>query len=212
MKQSKYDTDKDGVCDAKECSDLVMINRNVTHWTDAEAVVVSSLAKIGIQVKPRELASSAAYTTIQTIKNKIPIALNAGWGRDYADACTFVGPLFDGRSIIATGNTNYPLVGLTADKAKELGVSIPAGSPFPASTPTSTPARRSQHPAGPAQRVLRQHRQEADGRGRPLGPVPVGQEHHGHGEHGHQVRVRPGLRLPVLHRHGGEQQEDRLLT
>ena len=104
-----------------------MINRNVTHWTDAEAVVVSSLAKIGIQVKPRELASSAAYTTIQTIKNKIPIALNAGWGRDYADACTFVGPLFDGRSIIATGNTNYPLVGLTADKAKELGVSIPAG-------------------------------------------------------------------------------------
>ena len=28
MKQSKYDTNKDGVCDAKECSNLVMINRN----------------------------------------------------------------------------------------------------------------------------------------------------------------------------------------
>ena len=131
MKQSKYDTNKDGVCDAKECADLVMINRNVTPWTDAEAVVVSSLEKIGIKVKPRELASSAAYTTIQTVKNKIPIALNAGWGKDFADAVSFVLPLFDGRSIIPTGNTNYPLVGLTADQASNLGVSIPAGVTIP---------------------------------------------------------------------------------
>ena len=67
MKQSKYDTNKDGVCDGANCSNLVMMNRNVTPWTDAEAVVVSSLEKIGIKVKPRELASSAAYTTIQTV-------------------------------------------------------------------------------------------------------------------------------------------------
>jgi peptide/nickel transport system substrate-binding protein len=131
MKQSKYDTNKDGVCDAKECSDLVMINRNTPVYADSEAVVVSSLEKIGIKVKPRELASSAAYTTIQTVKNKIPIALNAGWGKDFADAVSFVLPLFDGRSIIPTGNTNYPLVGLTADQAKNLGVSIPAGVTIP---------------------------------------------------------------------------------
>jgi peptide/nickel transport system substrate-binding protein len=131
MKQSKYDTNKDGVCDAKECSNLVMINRNTPVYADSEAVVVSSLQKIGIKVKPRELASSAAYTTIQTVKNKIPIALNAGWGKDFADAVSFVLPLFDGRSIIPTGNTNYPLVGLTADQAKNLGVSIPAGVTIP---------------------------------------------------------------------------------
>jgi peptide/nickel transport system substrate-binding protein len=131
MKQSKYDSNKDGVCDAKECSNLVMINRNTPVYADSEAVVVSSLEKIGIKVKPRELASSAAYTTIQTVKNKIPIALNAGWGKDFADAVSFVLPLFDGRSIIPTGNTNYPLVGLTADQAKNLGVSIPAGVTIP---------------------------------------------------------------------------------
>jgi peptide/nickel transport system substrate-binding protein len=131
MKQSKYDSNKDGVCDAKECSNLVMINRNTPVYADSEAVVVSSLEKIGIKVKPRELASSAAYTTIQTVKNKIPIALNAGWGKDFADAVSFVLPLFDGRSIIPTGNTNYPLVGLTADQASNLGVSIPAGVTIP---------------------------------------------------------------------------------
>ena len=131
MKQSKYDTNKDGVCDASECQGLIMVNRNTPPWTNAEPVVVDSLAKIGIKVKPRELASSAAYTTIQTVKNKIPIALNAGWGKDFADAVSFVLPLFDGRSIIPTGNTNYPLMGLTADQAKSLGVSIPSGVTIP---------------------------------------------------------------------------------
>jgi peptide/nickel transport system substrate-binding protein len=131
MKQSKYDTNKDGVCDAKECSNLVMINRNVTPWTDSEAVVVSSLDKIGVKVKPRELASSAAYTTIQTVKNLIPIALNAGWGKDYADPYAFVGALFDSRSIIATGNTNYPLLGMTPEQASNLGIKYPEGVTIP---------------------------------------------------------------------------------
>jgi len=131
MKQSKYDTNKDGICDAPACKNMVMINRNVTPWTDLEPVVVSSLGKIGIAVKPRELATSAAYTTIQTVKNNIPIALNAGWGKDYADAYTFAAPLFAGTSVIATGNTNYALVGLTPSKAAEVGTKIPAGVSIP---------------------------------------------------------------------------------
>ena len=131
MKQSKYDSNKDGVCDASACKNLVMVNRNYGVYADSEPVVVSSLEKIGIQVKARALATSAAYTTIQTVKNMVPIALNAGWGKDYADAFTFALPLFDGRSIIATGNTNYPLLGLTPDKAKEFGIDYPSGAQIP---------------------------------------------------------------------------------
>src|SRR5215218_10665342 len=117
MKQSKYDTNKDGVCDGSACSNLVMPNRNTPTFSDTEAVVVSSLAKIGIKVKPRQLASSAAYTTIQTVKNMIPIALNAGWGKDYPDPYSFTGVLFTTDAIIPTGNTNYPLISLTPEKA-----------------------------------------------------------------------------------------------
>jgi peptide/nickel transport system substrate-binding protein len=131
MKQSKYDSNKHGVCDSPKCSNLVMPNRNTPVFADTEAVVVSSLAKIGIKVKPRELASSAAYTTIQTVKNLIPIALNAGWGKDYADPYAFIGALFDSRSIIATGNTNYPLVGLTKEQASTLGIPYPSGITIP---------------------------------------------------------------------------------
>jgi peptide/nickel transport system substrate-binding protein len=131
MKQSKYDANKDGVCDAPACSNLVMINRNVAPWTTMEPVVVSSLEKIGIKVKARELASSAAYTTIQTVKNMIPIALNAGWGKDYPDPYSFAGVLFSTEAIIPTGNTNYPLVSLTPQKASELSIPYPSGVQIP---------------------------------------------------------------------------------
>ncbi len=131
MKQSKYDTNKDGLCDAAACKNLVMVNRNVTPWVDLEPVVVSSLGKIGIQVKPRELATSAAYTTIQTVKNMIPIGLNTGWGKDYADPYTFAAPLFAGTSIIANGNVNNALVGLTPSKAAEVGAKMPSGATIP---------------------------------------------------------------------------------
>jgi peptide/nickel transport system substrate-binding protein len=131
MKQSRYDTNKDGVCDASACRNLVMINRNVAPWTTMEPVLVSSLQKLGIQVKPRELTSGAAYTTIQTVKNMIPIALNASWGKDYADAYTFAGAIFDSHSIIPTGNTNYPLLGLTEARAQELEVRYPGGVQIP---------------------------------------------------------------------------------
>jgi peptide/nickel transport system substrate-binding protein len=130
MKQSKYDSNKDGICDAPQCKNLVLINRNYGQYADMEPVVVSSLEKIGIQVKPRELATSAAYTTIQTVKNNIPIGLNARWGKDYADPYTFA-VLFDKAGISATGNNNFALVGLTSQQAAEFGVKLPSGGQIP---------------------------------------------------------------------------------
>jgi peptide/nickel transport system substrate-binding protein len=123
MKQSQYDSDGDGVCDAPECSGILMINRNVTPWKEMEPIVVDSLGSIGLEVEPRELESSAAYTTIQTVSKNVPLALNAGWGKDYADPSTFM-VLFDSRSVIPEGNVNYSLIGLTPEQAsdKDLGI------------------------------------------------------------------------------------------
>jgi peptide/nickel transport system substrate-binding protein len=127
MKLSKYDSNHDGMCDASACKNLVMINRNYAPWTNMEPIVVDDLAKIGIRVLPRELETSAAYQTIQTVNNDIPIALNAGWGKDYADPLTFAQPLFSGASIIPTGNVNYSLVGLTSAEASRDGIMLPSG-------------------------------------------------------------------------------------
>jgi peptide/nickel transport system substrate-binding protein len=127
MMLSKYDPKHDGMCDVAACKGLVMTNRNYPPWTDMESIVVQDLAKIGIGVVPRELETGAAYQTIQTVKNDISIALNAGWGKDYADPYTFAEPLFSSSSIIPSGNVNNSLVGLTRSQSSSLGIGYPAG-------------------------------------------------------------------------------------
>jgi peptide/nickel transport system substrate-binding protein len=120
MRQSAYDTDGDGLCDAPECSGILMVNRNTSPWTESEPVVVDSLAQIGLEVDVREAEDH--YTIIQTVENETPIGMNPGWGKDFPDSSSFVGFLFDGRGIACEGNFNYSLVGFTQEKADECGV------------------------------------------------------------------------------------------
>jgi peptide/nickel transport system substrate-binding protein len=127
MAQSKYDSDGDGMCDDPACDGVITIDRNVPPWTDMEPIVQQSLAKIGINVDIRAQTPDAAYTTIQTPAKNIPLGMNPGWGKDYADPDTFVGFLFDGRNIGETGNYNYSLVGLTPDTAKAVNFTPAAG-------------------------------------------------------------------------------------
>src|SRR5205823_2942139 len=50
------------------------------------------------------------------------ISERPGWGKDYADASTFFNALFASTSILASGNTNYSLVGLTPSMAGKFGI------------------------------------------------------------------------------------------
>lgn len=111
----------DGMCDASVCKNLLFVNRNTPPQVDMTPIIQADLAKIGITIKPRELDTSTAYTTIQTVNKLIPIASNAGWGKDYADPGTFA-VLFQQSGIICEGEINYSEVGMSADQAKECGV------------------------------------------------------------------------------------------
>ena len=119
MRQSKYDTNQDGICDASVCKNLLHITRNVTPWTDMVPIEEASFRKIGITLQTRELEGH--YPVIQTTKRNIPIASGAGWGKDFADPSTFM-VLFDSRSLTPEGNVNYSLVGLKANQVGSLGV------------------------------------------------------------------------------------------
>jgi peptide/nickel transport system substrate-binding protein len=119
MSKSKYANDK-GVCTAKECKNVLLI-------TDVRAVdkltlptVQAGAAKLGITFTSR--AVNGAYPVIQTTSKNVPISNRPRWFKDFADASTFVGPLFDSRSIIPSGNTNYSLVGVRPSQAKSLGL------------------------------------------------------------------------------------------
>lgn len=117
--QSKYDTDGDGVCDAPECKDVLHITGDTESRVGMIPVIEDGLGKIGITLETRSLGDS--YTAIQDASRNVPISSQPGWGKDYADASTFFAYLFDGRTILPTGNSNYSLVGLTPEKAHEIG-------------------------------------------------------------------------------------------
>lgn len=121
MAQSRYDTDGDGVCDDPSCQDVLMVNRNYDPFSLYTPIMQENLAAIGIELKVRELNISTAYTTIQTMSNLIPIAINASWGKDYASPYGFDYFLFSTAGLACEGMVNYSLVGLTEDAAAECG-------------------------------------------------------------------------------------------
>lgn len=117
MRQSIYDTNHDGICDAPACKDVLHYTANVSPWTDIEALEEESLAKIGITLDTRELADF--YTPWQTISKSPPISSGAVWGKDYPDPYTYLGALFSSSAISPVGNTNASLVGLTPETARK---------------------------------------------------------------------------------------------
>jgi len=126
MALSRYDTDKDGLCDAPACDGIIHVTQNFGPWQIMGPIIAQSAAGIGVTLETRELAPAAAYGITGTVSRGIAIASNNGWSKDYADPSTFMG-LFDGRNILGTGNTNNSLVGLTAAQAGDLGVDLPDG-------------------------------------------------------------------------------------
>jgi len=131
MRQSRYDANKDGLCDAPVCRNLVLVSRNQPPFIGMEPIITQDLAKLGIQVTAREYSTSAAYRTIQSVKDDIPLALHPQWIKDYADPFTFANPLFGSGSIIPEGNVNYSMVGLTPSMAATLGITFPSGATIP---------------------------------------------------------------------------------
>jgi peptide/nickel transport system substrate-binding protein len=120
MMASKYDTSKNGMCDAAACKNVLMISDTRSFDPKMDTIIQQDAAEIGITLTIRSI--NGAYPTIQTPSKNIPFEERSGWGKDYADPYTFFGELFDGRAILPAGNTNYALVGITPAQCKALKV------------------------------------------------------------------------------------------
>jgi peptide/nickel transport system substrate-binding protein len=120
MKGSKYSTGNSGMCDASACKNVLLISDTRGVDPGMVATIEQDAKKIGITFKVRQI--NGAYPTIQTPSKNVPIAERPGWGKDYADPVTFFGPLFDGRTIIPNGNTNYSLLGITPAQCTKLKI------------------------------------------------------------------------------------------
>lgn len=126
MKLSKYDANKDGLCDAKVCEKVLHLTRDRAPYPDLIPILDDSLKKIGITLDSKPVADF--YDVVQVPSQTPAFGSGAGWGKDYADASTFFVPLLDSGAINApTATQNFSYLGITDAQAKAMKFTLPAG-------------------------------------------------------------------------------------
>ena len=121
MKGSKYDTHKNGTCGAPECKNVLLIVDTRLQDPKMHAVIEQSAKKIGITFAAAH--GRGRVPDDPDRREEHPVLRAPGLGQGLRrPAYTFFGPLFDGRTIIPTGNINYSLVGITPAQCKAMKV------------------------------------------------------------------------------------------
>jgi peptide/nickel transport system substrate-binding protein len=122
MKQSKYDTDQDGLCDAPECKEILTITDSADPYPAQNAILVDNFAEIGMEL---DVKSGDRYTFMYdkclTPDSHAAFCPSIGWFKDYPDALTFGPPTLGSESI---GSFDIPLAGATPEQLKEFGYDV----------------------------------------------------------------------------------------
>jgi peptide/nickel transport system substrate-binding protein len=126
MKLSPYDSNHDGKCDVPVCKGLAFIN--ISQFAAIDTEVQNDLAQIGIQIVPRDLSVTTAFTALFTIKDLEPMSALGGGYADYTGTFSFAQPNFGSAALSGPVSCcNYSLVGLTKAQAAKYKVPYPAG-------------------------------------------------------------------------------------
>jgi peptide/nickel transport system substrate-binding protein len=124
MKQSKYDTDQDGKCDAPECNDVLTVIDQATPYPAQTKSIAQDMQQIGITLDQKSFERTTMYTKCNTPSAHVAFCPSVGWGKDYADAFTFGPPLFSAESIGPNACCNYSLVGMSAADLHKAGYKV----------------------------------------------------------------------------------------
>jgi peptide/nickel transport system substrate-binding protein len=118
MKQSKYDTDGDGVCDDDACSVIALTVTGDNDAIKALEIMDKSFEPIGITLEIKPINYNALVTKCSTLAERTAFC-QAGWGKDYPSAFTFFDPLLDG----GENGSNYSFMGSTVEALEAAGYS-----------------------------------------------------------------------------------------
>jgi len=121
MKQSKYDTNQDGQCDAPECS-FLLLSSNTTPWTNMNPILVQDLQKIGLQAQLSEVKPDVVNAQAITVKKLVPMTFGQGWVKDFGSPYGYDYFVMNGETISCAGSYNEGLLGMTEEQATECDV------------------------------------------------------------------------------------------
>jgi peptide/nickel transport system substrate-binding protein len=124
MAESKYDTDRDGVCDADVCKEVVAVTDEADPFPDQAALIQHNLEPLGITLQVRSFERTTMYDKCNDIGAHTAFCLAPGWGKDYADGTTFGEPLFGSLAIGPDACCNYSLVGASSDLLQQNGYDV----------------------------------------------------------------------------------------
>jgi peptide/nickel transport system substrate-binding protein len=123
MAQSKYDKDKDGVCDAPECKDILTITDREDPYPGQANLLIQFLQPLGITLDVKQLERGTMYNKCNDANSHHALCAGPGWGKDYADGVTFGQPLFDSSGLWESC-CNYSLLGASSEQLKSWGYSV----------------------------------------------------------------------------------------
>jgi peptide/nickel transport system substrate-binding protein len=123
MKQSKYDTNQDGKCDASVCSKILTMTDNQDPYPKQAALLSQNLAPLGLTLDVKQLERTTMYNKCNDANSHTALCAGPAWGKDYADGYTFAGPLFDSSSNWPSC-CNYSLLGASAKDLTGWGYDI----------------------------------------------------------------------------------------
>jgi peptide/nickel transport system substrate-binding protein len=105
---------------------LLTIADNSPPASNTAEAVQSQLSQIGIKLTFREVPHATMLSKFCEVpKAKVAICPNLGWGKDFFDAQSMIDPVFNGKNIVPSGNTNIaqlndPSLNARMDQAEQL--------------------------------------------------------------------------------------------
>ncbi len=105
---------------------LLAVADNEPPASNTALAVQNELAQIGIKLNLREIPHATVLSKFcQVPKAKVAICPTLGWGKDFFDAQSMIDPVFNGKNIVPTGNTNIsqandPTLNAEMDKAESI--------------------------------------------------------------------------------------------
>jgi peptide/nickel transport system substrate-binding protein len=123
MAQSAYDKNKDGVCDAPECKDILTITDREDPYPGQANLLIQFLEPLGLTLDVKQLERGTMYNKCNDANSHHQLCAGPGWGKDYADGVTFGEPLFSSSGLWESC-CNYSLLGASPDQLKGWGYSV----------------------------------------------------------------------------------------
>jgi peptide/nickel transport system substrate-binding protein len=109
-----------------EGPELLMVGDDESPAKETGEALQAQLQKIGVKLNYRQVPHNTMLSKFcGTPKAAVAICPNLGWGPDFFDAQSMIDPVFNGKNVVETNNTNYsqlddPKLNAAMDKATEL--------------------------------------------------------------------------------------------